>query len=595
MRGLEAAQQLVQRVQHLLGELLGDLVLELAAVLEQRGEALRRAAVRAGAARRAAAAARSQIGRPAVWTMSRDPEVEPARALAARRGDQPQRAAVEQQAGWHAGLAQQPLHPAVRRWPRAAAPLGDSSKSSPGRARARGAARATRHPAARARGRRGRAAASRRSRAATTSSSGGIGRPVDARVALRREAPAEHVAREALEVGDHRLWLAARVRAARSSTHAESSRWPSASRRSRIAPRAHERRRGDDEAGRLHEAEPFEVREDLGIDARHGISSCPARGRRARPARRAARGPRRSRRCAPARCSRSRSNCSSRRSQERMFVSELAALLVVEAERQLLELAPCGARARSRTRSRWRSSVSRRSRRLALAALAQLLARRRPRAPRRARSSCGSSSATSRARGLEQPLAIALGRLVRRASAERVVEQLEAARLGVPRVGLRAARRARSGSIQRAATGTSSSCSRSAPLPVQRQPAEQDHARDRVGDLRQAGAREVVVDEPLRAEAREQPLRDPLLEVQVNGRLGEHARVLEHDRPDRRLAPPVGELLAACAGARSVSSVAAQLGSLAARRRAAGTATLGVPRSSAVSRSGSAPSSSSEQ
>ena len=43
-----------------------------------------------------------------------DAEVEPARALAARRGDQPQRAAVEEQAGWHARLAQQPLHPAVR-------------------------------------------------------------------------------------------------------------------------------------------------------------------------------------------------------------------------------------------------------------------------------------------------------------------------------------------------------------------------------------------------------------------------------------------------------------------------------------------------
>ena len=72
------------------------------------------------------------------------------------------------------------------------------------------------------------------------------------------------------------------------------------------------------------------------------------------------------------------------------------------------------------------------------------------------------------------------------------------------------------------------------------------------------------MDEALGAEAREQPLGDALLEVQVDGVLGQHACVLEDDRPDRRLAAPVGELLVALArGARSVSSVAAQLGSVA--------------------------------
>ena len=40
MSGLEAAQQLVQSVQHLLGEAFAHLVLELAAVVQQRGEAL---------------------------------------------------------------------------------------------------------------------------------------------------------------------------------------------------------------------------------------------------------------------------------------------------------------------------------------------------------------------------------------------------------------------------------------------------------------------------------------------------------------------------------------------------------------------------
>ena len=80
---------------------------------------------------------------------------------------------------------------------------------------------------------------------------------------------------------------------------------------------------------------------------------------------------------------------------------------------------------------------------------------------------------------------------------------------------------------------------------VQREAAEQDDARDRVGDLRDAGARQVVVDESLRAEAGEQPLRDALLEVQVHDLLGHHALVLEDDRAHRCLAAPVGELLAA--------------------------------------------------
>ena len=51
------------------------------------------------------------------------------------------------------------------------------------------------------------------------------------------------------------------------------------------------------------------------------------------------------------------------------------------------------------------------------------------------------------------------------------------------------------------------------------------------------------MDETLRAEAGEQALDDPLLKVQVDRVLGEHARVLEDNRADRRLAAPVGELL----------------------------------------------------
>ena len=81
------------------------------------------------------------------------------------------------------------------------------------------------------------------------------------------------------------------------------------------------------------------------------------------------------------------------------------------------------------------------------------------------------------------------------------------------------------------------------PLSVERQPPKQDHPRDRVGDLREAGAREIVVDEPLRTEPCQQPLGHSLLEVQVHGRVAEDTRVVEHDRPERRFTPPVGELL----------------------------------------------------
>ena len=83
---------------------------------------------------------------------------------------------------------------------------------------------------------------------------------------------------------------------------------------------------------------------------------------------------------------------------------------------------------------------------------------------------------------------------------------------------------------------------------VERQAPEQDHPRNRVRGLREAGAREIVEDEALGAEAGEQALRDALLEVEMDRVLGEDAGVLEDDRPDRRLTAPVGELLVLPAG-----------------------------------------------
>ena len=104
-----------------------------------------------------------------------------------------------------------------------------------------------------------------------------------------------------------------------------------------------------------------------------------------------------------------------------------------------------------------------------------------------------------------------------------------------------------------------------------------------------------MVDEPLGAEAREQPLGDALLEVQVHVVVGQHARVLEHDRPDRRLAAPVRELLIALAAARGACRASRPSSDRpAARRSSAGNRQTAARRSSSVSASGSAPSSSSE-
>ena len=132
--------------------------------------------------------------------------------------------------------------------------------------------------------------------------------------------------------------------------------------------------------------------------------------------------------------------------------------------------------------------------------------------------------------------------IARLESAERAVEEVERLRLCLARVG-----RKRSLTPRRLdpARGDRHQflVQPLRALPVEREAAEQDHARNRVGGLREAGAREVVVDEALRAEARKQALGDPLLEMQMDGVLGEYARVLENDRPDRRLAAPVGELL----------------------------------------------------
>ena len=111
---LDAAQELVQGVQHLVRELLADLVLVLPAVGEQRGEPLvpgqsQQPALVQQLPERGAdgpAGHEQHVG---------DTKVHPARTLSVRRGDEAERMAVEQQAGGDSLRAEQALHPAVGR------------------------------------------------------------------------------------------------------------------------------------------------------------------------------------------------------------------------------------------------------------------------------------------------------------------------------------------------------------------------------------------------------------------------------------------------------------------------------------------------
>ena len=268
VRGLEAAQQLVERVQDLLGEPLADLVLELAAVVEQRSEALRaRQRQEAALAEQQPQRGRRSAGPPsapssATWKSSQ-PELSPRGAEI-----EPQRAAVEEQAGRDAGLAQQPLHPPVRR--RLELPRRRVTRVEvlrPARAR-----RDEQLPRGRAVGRvelaHGEVGPQRLAVVGQRDLELGRDRAlVGAGVALRREAPAEDAARERLEVGDTDRSVVGDV-ALVDARAQQALPLDVAAVEDRAG--AHERGRGDDEAGRLDEAEPLEVREDLRVELGHG-------------------------------------------------------------------------------------------------------------------------------------------------------------------------------------------------------------------------------------------------------------------------------------------------------------------------------------
>ena len=73
---------------------------------------------------------------------------------------------------------------------------------------------------------------------------------------------------------------------------------------------------------------------------------------------------------------------------------------------------------------------------------------------------------------------------------------------------------------------------------VQAEPAQQDHAGNGIGGLRQTRPGQVVMHKPLGDEPAEEPLDDPMLQVEVDHAVVHRALILEHDRPDwRRTAP----------------------------------------------------------
>ena len=264
MGGLEAAQQLVERVEHLLGErsLTSFWNLRLSSSRAARRCCARQA--QQPLLGRAAGAARCEIGRPAVWTMSAtrkssQPELSP-RGAEIRRSARP--------------LKSRPAGTPVSRSSRSMRPWAEAS-SWPRAARRRG-----RSPR-RARGLRTRSCQRRRAVGRLELAHGEVGAQRLAVVGERRpRARAGSGSRPCPRSPWARSSSRARTRRRRESRAGDGSGPSSAStvRSSTqlaqealplgVAPvedraGAHQRRRRDDKARRLDEAEPLEVREDL--------------------------------------------------------------------------------------------------------------------------------------------------------------------------------------------------------------------------------------------------------------------------------------------------------------------------------------------
>ena len=111
---MEAAKQLVQRAEHLRGELGRDLGLCVAAGFEQSGEAaVRRVIVQPERGKDQLETAEHRAAANVAERAKR--KLQPAAGLPARRIDEAQFAVGQQKSGRHAGLAQQPLELLMRR------------------------------------------------------------------------------------------------------------------------------------------------------------------------------------------------------------------------------------------------------------------------------------------------------------------------------------------------------------------------------------------------------------------------------------------------------------------------------------------------
>ena len=216
-----------------------------------------------------------------------------------------------------------------------------------------------RHPSAQARGRRSQAEASRRNPAAAPRARSGSGtrsclRSPSERSSSRGPTPRSGGSRAGTVTGPS---LGSNTR---SATHARRSRWPSASRRSRIAPARTSA--GADTTRPVGRTKPIHSRcaRISGSSLELAISSSPARDRRAQPARRALRAPRRTPECAAARARDHGRTARGGLRQERMSDSSWR-FSSSPKSRVSCSNAPSFLASSSRTRSRCRSRVSRRS------------------------------------------------------------------------------------------------------------------------------------------------------------------------------------------------------------------------------------------
>ena len=114
VRALESADEIPQRLQHLAGQLGGDLVLRLAAPAQERGQPMRLVLEIGDAAHVEQRDERAHHGAAERFGKMRELKRQVAGRLAVRRVDKAERCAVEEQADRDAGFAEQTFQTRVR-------------------------------------------------------------------------------------------------------------------------------------------------------------------------------------------------------------------------------------------------------------------------------------------------------------------------------------------------------------------------------------------------------------------------------------------------------------------------------------------------